>query len=76
VVELDMRDMYLKDITLVGCTAWNEPVFPDLISYIEKGEIRPLLAKTYSLSEIANAQRDFMKKEHVENFVLVPPHER
>ncbi len=73
VVELDMRDMYLKDITLVGCTAWDEPVFPNLISYIEKGEIRPLLARTYPLSEIADAQRDFMKKEHVGNFVLVPP---
>ena len=73
VVELDMRDMYLKDITLVGCTAWDEPVFPNLISYIEKGEIRPVLARTSPLSEIADAQRDFMKKEHVGNFVLVPP---
>ncbi|MBT5435155.1 MAG: zinc-binding dehydrogenase [Rhodospirillaceae bacterium] len=73
VVELDMRDMYLKDITLVGCTAWDEPVFPDLISYIERGEIRPLLAKTYPLKQIATAQRDFMKKEHVGNFVLMPP---
>jgi NADPH:quinone reductase-like Zn-dependent oxidoreductase len=27
IVELDMRDMYLKDITLIGCTAWDEPVF-------------------------------------------------
>lgn len=73
VVELDMRDMYLKDITLVGCTAWDEPVFPNLISYIENAEIRPLLARAYPLSDIAEAQRDFMKKEHVGNFVLIPP---
>ncbi len=72
VVSLDMRDMYLKDITLIGTTAWDEPVFPNLISYIEKGEIKPLLAKTYPLPQIAEAQKDFLKKDHVGNFVLVP----
>ena len=72
-VTLDMRDMYLKDITLIGCTAWDEPVFPNLISYIENGEIRPLLAKTFPLDQIADAQREFMKKEHFGNFVLIPP---
>ena len=72
-VSLDMRDMYLKDITLIGCTAWDEPVFPNLVSYIENGEIQPLLAKTFPLKQIAEAQREFMKKEHFGNFVLIPP---
>jgi len=73
IVALDMRDMYLKDITLVGCTAWDEPVFPNLVGYIERGEIRPLLAKTFPLENIADAQREFMDKAHFGNFVLVPP---
>lgn len=73
IVALDMRDMYLKDITLIGCTAWDEPVFPNLISYIERGEIHPLLAKVYPLDQIVAAQREFLKKKHVGNFVLVPP---
>lgn len=73
IVALDMRDMYLKDITLIGCTAWDEPVFPDLIGYIEKAEIKPLLAKSFALHDIARAQQEFMEKKHVGNFVLVPP---
>jgi NADPH:quinone reductase-like Zn-dependent oxidoreductase len=72
-VELDMRDMYLKDITLIGCTAWDEPVFPNLIGYIERGEIQPLVAKSFPLKEIADAQREFLKKTHFGNFVLIPP---
>jgi NADPH:quinone reductase-like Zn-dependent oxidoreductase len=72
VVELDMRDMYLKEITLIGCTAWDEPVFPSLISYIERGEIRPLLAATYPLHRIAEAQRVFQEKRHVGKLVLIP----
>ncbi|GGK55208.1 alcohol dehydrogenase family protein [Amphritea balenae] len=72
VVDLDMRDMYLKDISLIGTTAWDEPVFPNLIRYIEKGEIRPVLAKTFSLADIAEAQKEFLEKKHVGKFVLIP----
>jgi NADPH:quinone reductase-like Zn-dependent oxidoreductase len=72
-VELDMRDLYLKDLTLIGCTAWDEPVFPNLVSYIEKGEITPLLAKCFPLEEIVVAQREFTQKKHVGKLVLIPP---
>jgi NADPH:quinone reductase-like Zn-dependent oxidoreductase len=72
-VSLDMRTFYLKDLTLIGCTAWDEPVFPNLITYIEKGEIKPLLAKTFPLEQIAEAQQEFTTKRHVGKFVLIPP---
>ena len=65
--------MYLKDITLIGCTGWDEPVFPNLVRYIKRGEIRPLLAKTFPLADIAAAQEAFMQKTHIGNFVLLPP---
>ncbi len=74
VVDLDMRDMYLKDVRLIGTTAWDEPVFPNLISYIEKGEIKPLLAATFPLREIVVAQQLFLTKQHVGKFVLLPEH--
>ena len=73
IVDLDMSDMYLKDLTLIGSTGWDEPVFPDLIGYIERGEIKPLLAKTFPLKDIAAAQEEFMAKTHMGNFVLIPP---
>lgn len=72
-VTLDMRDFYLKDLTLIGCTAWDKPVFPNLISYIERGELRPLVAKILPLEQIADAQDEFLEKRHVGNFVLIPP---
>jgi NADPH:quinone reductase-like Zn-dependent oxidoreductase len=72
-VTLDMRDFYLKDINMIGCTAWDKPVFPNLISYIEKGEIKPLLARSFSLEQIVQAQQAFTEKKHVGKFVLIPP---
>ena len=41
--------------------------------YIEAGEIRPLLAATWPLCEIAGSQEAFPKKDFVGNFVLIPP---
>lgn len=76
VVSLDMRDMYLKDISLIGCTAWDAPVFPNLVSYIENNEIRPLVAKVFPLNQIAQAQQEFMEKTHFGNFVLIPEQDR
>ena len=72
IVSLDMRDLYLKDITLIGSTAWDEAVFGNLIRYIEEGEIKPVLAASYPLSQIVEAQKFFMEKTHIGNVVLVP----
>ena len=74
-VNLDMRTLYLKDLTLIGCTAWDEPVFPQLVSFIETNAIRPLVAKTFRLADIVSAQREFIEKKHVGKFVLIPPHD-
>jgi NADPH:quinone reductase-like Zn-dependent oxidoreductase len=73
ITTIDMRDFYLKDLTLIGCTAWDEPIFPNLIGYIENGDIRPLVAKSFALKDIATAQEEFLNKTHFGNFVLVPP---
>ena len=71
VVELDLRTLYLKDLRLLGCTIPDPEVFPNLIRYIERGEIRPVISATYPLSEIAAAQMEFMQKSHIGKIVLV-----
>ncbi|MEZ5776372.1 MAG: zinc-binding dehydrogenase [Hyphomicrobiaceae bacterium] len=70
---IDMRTLYLKDLTMIGCTGWDEPVFGALVGYVERGEIRPLLAETFPLEAIADAQRLFLEKRHVGKIVLIPP---
>ena len=72
IVNFDLRDFYLKDLNLIGCTAWDEPVFANLVSYVEKNRIKPLVAKTFALQEIAKAQQEFLEKNHVGKFVLIP----
>ena len=70
IVDLDLRTLYLKDLRLIGCTVLEPDVFPNLVSYIERGEIRPVVAATYDLSDIVKAQEAFLTKQHVGKIVL------
>ncbi len=73
IVELDVRTLYLKDLTLKGSTYQPREVFDNLIGYIERGEITPMVSATYPLSEIVQAQTDFLDKKFVGKLVLIPP---
>jgi len=71
-VELDVRTLYLKDLTLMGCTFQDDIVFENLVGYIEREEIRPLVHKVYALKDIVAAQKDFLGKKFVGKLVLLP----
>jgi len=73
IVELDLRTLYLKDLSLFGSTYQPVEVFSNLIGYIERGEIEPLIAGTYPLADIVTAQQDFLDKAFTGKLVLVPP---
>lgn len=70
---LDLRTLYLRDLTMFGCTFQDDRVFADLVGYVERDEVRPVVARTYPLGEIVRAQEDFLGKTHTGKLVLVPP---
>ncbi|MEP0155387.1 alcohol dehydrogenase family protein [Pseudophaeobacter sp.] len=69
-VELDVRTLYLKDLSFYGCTVLEPEVFGNLVTRIERGDIAPLVAETYSLHEIGAAQDAFGRKGHIGKIVL------
>ncbi|MET2831198.1 alcohol dehydrogenase family protein [Mesorhizobium shangrilense] len=73
IVELDVRTLYLKDLSFFGCTFQDDVIFENLVSYIERGEIRPHVGKTYPLENIVEAQKDFLSKEISGKLVLITP---
>ena len=72
IVGLDLRTLYLRDLTFTGSTVLPPEIFRNLVGYIEKGEVRPLVAGTYPLFDISDAQEAFSGKSHVGNIVLLP----
>jgi NADPH:quinone reductase-like Zn-dependent oxidoreductase len=73
VVPLDLRTLYLKDLTFFGCTYQPPRVFRRLAELINTGRVRPLVSATYPLGEIARAQADFLTKRYPGKLVLIPP---
>ncbi|UWQ79098.1 alcohol dehydrogenase family protein [Leisingera sp. S132] len=75
IVTADLREIYLRDITIHGCTFSPRTVFAELVELINSGAIRPLVSATYPLQDIARAQADFMSKAFPGKLVLIPPQE-
>ncbi|SIO13647.1 alcohol dehydrogenase family protein [Vannielia litorea] len=65
IVELDLRTLYLHDLTFHGSTFQPDHVFADLVRYIERGEVAPVVAQVFALRDMAAAQEAFMAKGHV-----------
>ncbi len=72
IVEMDLRTFYLNDLTMTGSTVIPPQIFQNLVGYIERGELKPLVAETVALSDFHAGQDAFTKKAHIGNFVVVP----
>ncbi len=72
IVDLDLRTLYLSDLTFTGSTVLPPQIFRDLVGYVERGEVQPMLAATYPLRDIHAAQTAFTEKTHTGNFALIP----
>ncbi len=70
IVSLDLRSFYLNDITFTGATVTTPNIFGDVVSYIERKQIKPLLAETYMLQDLQQAQEAFLAKQHLGNIVV------
>ena len=69
-VSFDLRTFYLRDLVFTGATVPPPGVFADLVGYIERGEIEPLLAAAFPLHDLVAAQAAFITKRHVGNIVV------
>ena len=72
ITELDVRTVYLRDLTLAGSTFQPPHVFENLVQVIESGRLKPVVSKIYPLSQIGEAQADFVSKKYPGKLVLVP----
>ena len=72
VVRLDVRRLYLGRRTLIGSTMHSTDDFRNLADMARTGDLQPIVAESFPLTEIAAAQRRFARKDFVGKLVLVP----
>ena len=71
-VEMDVRSLYLKDLTLYGCAFQEDVVFENIIRYLSERSFKPAIAATFPLEQIVAAQQQFLEKSQVGKIVLLP----
>ena len=72
VVPFDVRTLYLKRLTLMGVSVGHRHHFEAVLGHIRAGRIRPLLARSFPMSAIREAQTVFMSKAFFGNIVVRP----
>jgi len=71
-VELDVRRLYLANLALVGSTMHTPRIFDLLVDLARQGLVRPVVAATFGLEEVPEAQQRLAQRQHVGKLVVVP----
>ena len=69
-VEFDLRQLIYKDLQLTGATIVPPGTMARLVRLIENGKLKPMLASSFPLRQLADAQQVFMAKQHTGNIVV------
>jgi len=72
VVEFDLRQLVYKDLRLTGATIVPPGTMQHIVDLIERNQLRPMLAMTFPLEDLGQAQQAFQQKKHVGNIVVEP----
>jgi NADPH:quinone reductase-like Zn-dependent oxidoreductase len=71
-LEIDLRTVYLKHLTLLGSTLGTRVDFDHLVEAVEAGRLQPPVAASYPLEKLPEAQAHFQRKDFVGNIVVLP----
>jgi NADPH:quinone reductase-like Zn-dependent oxidoreductase len=71
-VDLDVRRLYLSDLSLIGSTMHSPRIFDELAAVARRGAVRPVVAATFGLADLAAAQAELALRRHVGKLVILP----
>ena len=69
-VDFDLRQLVYKDLQLTGATIVPPGTMKRIVGLIDQGLLKPLLAESFPLKELAKAQEAFIAKKYVGNIVV------
>eukprot|EP00670_Eutreptiella_braarudii_P028872 CAMPEP_0174375524 /NCGR_PEP_ID=MMETSP0811_2-20130205/114940_1 /TAXON_ID=73025 ORGANISM="Eutreptiella gymnastica-like, Strain CCMP1594" /NCGR_SAMPLE_ID=MMETSP0811_2 /ASSEMBLY_ACC=CAM_ASM_000667 /LENGTH=393 /DNA_ID=CAMNT_0015525871 /DNA_START=15 /DNA_END=1193 /DNA_ORIENTATION=- len=75
-VQFDLRQLIYKDLQFTGATIAPPGTMKKIVRLIDQDLLKPLLAETFPLCKLAEAQEAFMAKKHVGNIVVTLPEQQ
>lgn len=70
VANLDLRQIFSKDITILGARMGTKKEFQDLSKMVFGGKIKPLISETFPLEKAAEAQKFMEEKRQIGKILL------
>lgn len=70
--ELDFRTLYLKHITMYGSVLGTREEFKKMLKAISEGKLKPVIERTFPLTEAKEAQQFFKEAGKLGKIVLLP----
>lgn len=71
-IQVDARRLYLANLSLVGSTMHTPRIFEALVEHARRGTVRPVVAETFDLEHLTEAQERLAERRHVGKLVVVP----
>ncbi len=72
VTEIDLRDVYLKHLTIYGSVLGTRGEFKQMLAAVSEGKLLPIIDRTFPLEEAAAAQTYFKDSGKMGKIVLLP----
>lgn len=69
---VDMRHLFSKHQSVMGSTMGDVAAFTELLVLLEEAKLKPVLDRTFPMSEIAEAHRYLENRQQLGKVVLVP----
>ena len=70
-IQLDLRELIYKDLEMIGATRMPATVFQNLVNYLNQNLLKPVVAKTFFLTQIKEAQQFFQTKNFCGKIVIL-----
>jgi NADPH:quinone reductase-like Zn-dependent oxidoreductase len=68
----DLRFLFNKQLNLLGAHQGSKAELLHALTFVERGQIKPVLWKTFPLRDAAKIQQLMYEGQHFGNIVLVP----
>jgi len=68
----DVRYLFMKDLTIMGSYMGSKEELLEVLKFVERGKLKPVVDRVFPLREAAKAQQLMEERKHFGKLVLVP----
>jgi NADPH:quinone reductase-like Zn-dependent oxidoreductase len=70
--EVDIRQIYLNQLSIIGSTGGNRVELLKILKFIQEGKLKPIVDRTIPLKDASKAHEIMEKGQNLGKLVLIP----